>query len=234
MRKARQLALPFAIATLALLVAHSAAATSFTYHVVSGGLDDGHACLASEAPGSCLSNSTFEVGATDSYAVTGSIIYDDVTDTIDIDLTLTSATMTGSHDGVVDVIFSSVNYVVDDMGVALAFGNQLHGLFQSGSITGFYEQFNGGSVVGPGAIGPMTSDFTAFSCTNLDAIGTCGLTVGASRDFTLDVGTSGSGDPTDFVHTFNFNVVVPEPASASFLTLGLLALGVGARHNVRA
>ncbi|MCP4036396.1 MAG: hypothetical protein GY733_05620, partial [bacterium] len=58
-----------------------------------------------------------------------------------------------------------------------------------------------------------TPIFRTFSCGNLDAVGLCGLTVGGSRDFGLDIGTTGAGAPVDFVHTFNFDVVVPEPAS---------------------
>jgi len=60
--------------------------------------------------------------------------------------------------------------------------------------------------------------------------GLCGLTVGGSRDFNLNVGTTAGGAPFDFVHTFNFNVV-PEPMTASLLSLGLVGLALARRRR---
>ncbi|MDP6977552.1 MAG: PEP-CTERM sorting domain-containing protein [Myxococcota bacterium] len=62
------------------------------------------------------------------------------------------------------------------------------------------------------------------------AVRPCGLSVGSARDFALDVGTTGSGDSSDFVHTLNFNVAVPEPGTGLLFGLGLLALA-GSRRR---
>lgn len=206
-----------------VLAGPSMATTTTTYFVVGGGLDDGHACLSSTAAGQCAAQAAFTVSGTS--AVSGSFSYDDVANTIDIDITLTtSASMPGSYDGVTDVVFSSVNYVVSGMPVAFAGSNQLFGVAHPGSISGAYEQRNGATtVVGPDPISSLSSVFSAFSCANLDGVGLCGLTVGGSRDFALNVGVTGGGDSFDFVHTFNFSVV-PEPGTASLLALGLAGL----------
>jgi hypothetical protein len=218
----------------ALLLAGPSAATTFTYLVYGGqlGLDDGHACLSTETSGQCAAQAKFAIGPSDSFPITGSFSYDDATNTIDIDITLAVGSMPGSYDGVTSVEFTTVHYVVNDMPVLLAAGNSLYGGAASGDVSGSYAQKNGATtVVGPDAFGPIAADFTSFSCSNLNAVGQCGLIVGASRDFNLNVGTTGSGDPFDFVHTFNFNVVIPEPATGSLLALGLVTLAFARRRH---
>ena len=217
----------------AVLLSGSASALTTTYFVLNNGLglDQGHACLSSAGSGLCATEQKFSIDST--FAVGGSFTFDDVLNTVDIDLTLATATMTGGHDGVSEVVFTNVNYVVAGMSIFNS-GGQLFGTSQtSGSITGNYEQTDGiSTLVGPTAIAPMSSVFTAFSCSNVNVPGAlCGLTVGALlRDFNLDVGTTGSGDAFDFVHTFNFSVAIPEPGTASLLALGLLTLGLR-RHR---
>jgi len=153
----------------ALLVASPAAATMTTYFVSGGGLDDGHACLSSTASGQCAALAAFDVSGTS--PISGSFTYDDVANTLDINITLTTASMPGSYDGVTNVVFTSVNYVATGMPVTLAFGDQIFGAAASGSITGTYSQLNGAIVVGgPTPINPMSSIFSAFSCSNLSGV----------------------------------------------------------------
>jgi hypothetical protein len=215
------------LTSIALLCGSAVAATTTHYIVANGlGLDDGYACLSSAGPGLCSASQTFDVAST--FGITGSFTFDDGAGTIDVDITLATASMPGTHDGVDEIVFTNVNYTVAGMSAFSPGAGQLFGVSATaGSITGFYEQKSGGAnVVGPDAIDPMSSIFSAFSCSGLGGVGLCGLTVGAgSRDFNLDVGTTGSGDPSDFVHTFNFNVV-PEPTTGALFGLGILALGI--------
>ena len=210
-------------ASLFLMLAGTASATTFTY-TVAGGFEGGHACLSSEASGACALNSTFEVAPGDSFPISGTFTYDDVSSTIDIDITLASGTMFGGHDGISEVIFTNVNYVVNAAPVTLTVPPGM--LFAgpgAGTVTGTYEQSDGTStVLGPDAINGLSAFFNNFSCSNLDAVGLCGFTVGASRDFALSIGQTGPGDSTDFVQTFSFNAVIPEPTTASLLALGLV------------
>ena len=106
-------------------------------------------------------------------------------------------------------------------------------------MDGHYEQFNAGlsSVVGPDVVS-QSAEFSAFSCLFAGGLGgsaQCGFTVGASRDFTELVGTTGSGnpvvlgDPFDFRHTFNFTV--PKPSTAGLLALGLAVIAARRRRR---
>ena len=213
----------------AVLLSGSASALTTTYYVLNNsiGLDQGHACLSSAGAGSCATEQKFGIGST--FPISGSITFDDDLETIDIDITLATATMTGSHDGISEVVFTNVNYVLNGLSVFVNAG-AVFGISQTvGSITGDYEQTDGVStLVGPSSIAPMSSLFSAFLCSDLSSpTSVCGFTVGfPNRDFNLDVGTTGSGDAFDFVHTFNFIVAVPEPGTASLLVLGLLTLGM--------
>lgn len=217
----------------ALVLAAPAAATTFSYVVVGNGfgLDFGYACLSSTVSGQCEAQQDFALGST--YPVTGTVVYDDVANTVDLNLTLATASMTGSHDGVTEVLFSNVNYVAQ-VPVSLLFGT-LFGSSATASITGSYSQLNGVStVVGPDPLDP-SAGVSGLQCTdlsNIASIGTCGFFIGSgARDFNLDIGTTGTGASHDFVQGFNFQVVVPEPASASLLALGLAGFGLARRRR---
>jgi hypothetical protein len=193
------------------------------YDIVSGGLDDGNACLSSTGAGGCSASSLFGVPST--FGVTGTIAVDG--GSVDVDITLPTGSMTGGHNGVAEVVFENTRYSVTGM-AAMQLGNQLLGLGTTGgSAVGTYTQLNGASVpvAGPTGFGEAT-DFSAFSCLFSGSSGNCGFTIGANRGFDLAVG----GDSLDFRHTFNVGVreatsPVPEPNAALAFVLGLVIVG---------
>ncbi len=224
------------ISVLSFLVlsmsAAPASATVYSFTIDSGGLDDGHACLSSTGVGLCASSALFAVDAT--YAITGGFDYDDIgAGSIDLDITLTSGKLTGIHDGVELIEFIDTNYTATWTTAFFLGGTQLMGSgTASGTVDGDYEQFDSGllSVVGPDVVF-QSAGFTGFSClfpTGLSGNAQCGFTVGGNRDFTENVGVTGSGDPFDFRHTFNFTV--PEPSTAGLLAMGLVVVAARRRR----
>lgn len=210
-------------ATWALIATPAAHAGSTVYTLAAlPGLDAGNACPT----GMICSPAPFNFGGSQN-AVSGTLtIHDDINDTVDIALTVASASMVDDPlssvptGGVDEIAFTSTTYTVTGIPILIS-GNQIFGMGDaSGSVSGTYEQlFGGGTVGGPSGFG-ATADFGIFQCLGAS----CGFTVGHTKDFALSVG----GTSFDFVHTFN--VVIPEPNTAALLALGLVGLASARRR----
>lgn len=204
---------------------------------VSGpGLDAGGACPA----GGACAPIDYDFDVTPAPA-TGSIDFTPaggINWTVDIDIAVATLTMEdtgGAIDGVDRIVFSDLHFVVDDW-AAIQFGGSIAGVTTTGTVSGSYEQFlGGGSVVGSTSIGatpltPVSVSYGSLNCADT-LTGQCGFTVGFSApELNLDIGTTGSGSPYKFVWTFN--VVVPEPSTASLLGLGLVGIASLRRRRV--
>lgn len=216
-----------------LLLGAGSAQAGTVYSIVSGGLTDGGACLSSST-GSCSANSLF--GVSNVFAVTGYITVNSSTNTMDIDITLGSAVMTGPPGlgAAASIGFDNVNYKTSGWN-SFSFGNDLFGLGASSGLVsgGSYDSRDAANniIFGPTGISE-TSDFTALSCTFSGNMGVCGFTVGAVRDFSLVEGSS--GELLDFRHTFNFSVqVIPEPQALVLFIIGFALVGsqIRSRQN---
>jgi hypothetical protein len=218
----------------ALLVALlPAGASAVTLPLLTGGTNsfgmvDGFACL--DTAGTCSDNALFTVVGTPS--ATGSLTLPGAigagATTADLSITLPSASFTGLSNGIDEISFSdtdvsyatsaSVPVFVIDTGPSW---NIVTSGLSVATVDYDYVQLFSGSPVVP-LVG--TNNFSVdvefiVNCllSKANQSGQCGVTFGASRDFTLGIGSS--PDDHDFVNEFNF--VVPEPATLSLLGLAL-------------
>lgn len=191
------------------------------------GLDVGYGCLSSA--GTCSTAQAFSlVGAADAtgtitIATLGEGVF--TTATIDVDVALSQ--FTGTASGVDEVEFQSTNYsstvsviVATDVGDATKWAIAQVGFPSTSTVAGDYEQLSGGgNVAGPTPFS-LPVDVGGLSCLldKTTLVGQCGFHYGASRDFTLGVG---SPTPTDHDFVHEFNVLVPEPGTLALLGLGL-------------
>ncbi len=151
--------------------------------------------------------------------------------TADVQLSLqVPLVQAGSGGGVSNVMFIGMTYEVTGQTV---FANNAGGGYTNyiglgtttGTINGQYMQDANPAT----AINNLPAQLTALNClVDINGAGACGFTFGPT-DFTLAVGS----ETYDFQHTFN--VLVPEPATASLLGVGLLASIIAAsrrRHSL--
>ena len=194
----------------------------------------GYACESTAA--TCSDNANF--GIVPTAPASGTINYSGGgAGTVDIDITVSSATMSGAFDGVGQLIFgpevsplsgplryqvSGWNAFVDGTGTIQGLGAA------TGTVRGSYEQrdASGTVVVVPATNFLASVQFTGFVCP-ASGQGLCSFTVGALRDFQLAVGQTGGGTSHDVVHVFD--VVVPEPSTAGLMLLGLAGLTFAGR-----
>lgn len=237
----------FWLVVLALAWCCLAPSQAVAFPILGGGLNSSRGCLSSASD--CLSAVEFELFPNVTVAATGSVVLN-VDDTVDITLNVSAYEMRRtSGAGSVDRIeFSDVDYLVTDIPVSVTdFGGgivQIEGSGStSGSVAGDYTQLDDvpSIVVAEGPFSDTVVSFTNLNCLLIDGTGTCGFTVGGIRSeevlgdgfpraFTLDL------DGVDHDLVQNFNVNVPEPATALLVLAGLFGLarvGSASRSTVR-
>ncbi len=197
------------------------------------GLDAGYACL--ETATSCFAERDFDLAGV--YPATGTVAINGGPQSysIDISLGVASATYSGGFDGVDSITFSNLTFDITGwQGVDILQTGTVATSPALGLVTGSYQQYNGAAPVG-GSVGFNEQvSFSNFIC-SADGTGQCGFEVGFVNSLNFPsliepIGATGGGTDHQFVMTFN--VVVPEPSTASLLGLGLV--GVAALRRRRA
>jgi hypothetical protein len=218
-----------------LVIGICSAGVSSALSVSGPGLDTGGAC----PQGGACAPAGYDFDVTPAPA-TGTIDFTFngvISWTVDINMQVATLTMedtAGAIDGVDKIVFSNLVFDVDNWS-AIQSGGTIGGLNTTGFVQGTYEQFLGNtSVGGPANFGAVSVGYGSLNCDD-SLTGQCGFTMGFDApELNLNVGTSGVsepyGAPYEFVWTFN--VIVPEPSTASLLALGLV--GVAALRRRRA
>lgn len=197
------------------------------------GLDAGGACPS--APSCAPIDYDFAV---DPASATGTIdftplgggLYD-----VDVDIDVTSLTMNdtgGAIDGVDTLVFSNLNFIVDNW-TAFDLGSTITGSTVLGTVSGSYSQYLGAALVaGPTAFSVAVS-FDNLNC-NSSLTGQCGFEMGSTDTLgfpALHLGVGETGGGADYEFNWKFNVTVPEPTTASLLGLGLVGLAAIRRRR---
>lgn len=228
--RSTRFALVAALASAGVLAAGAASAVSSP--VVSGGLAESFACPPTLL---CESSADFSLDPPlPIKPVSGTIVFDPTqagATSVDITLSDLDFTMTGLSGSVERIDFTNVTLSVLDMpvtsGPGIASDIEIDGSVVNGSISGSYEQLDGGGGVVV-ASKPFSDAFVSidnFVCAlDSDGVGTCGFDLGISARFSLDV------DGANHFVVQTYNVVVPEPATGTLLALGMMGLAIVRRR----
>ena len=213
-------------AVCAMVALAAVPSTGSALGVVAGGLTSSSNNIACDAA-TCGANVTFRLDQPG--LATGAIDFGVGTATIDLMVNSVSfAAESGGFGGIDQVIFSSLHYVAEVPYSIIGDSYFQSGPALSGSVTGTYEQLNGGGqVVAPTGFS-LNPTFQQLNCLLPGGSGFCGLQVGNGNisDFPLDI--NGAGD-NGWIHTFN--VTVPEPAPVALISLSLAGLVAFRRSN---
>ena len=210
-----------AIASVCLTgIARQADATMFG--ISDGGVVEAAGCMAA----SCGSTQTFDDTIGGFAAVSGTIMIDAASDTLDLSITLVDAiglTAMGAPDnGISAIAFTDVVYSVAGLSlIEVIPGSKfiISGAVPGGptaTVTGNYSQ----DAALAQAFVENAVRITG-SCTIVADDVTCGFGFGTAG---LDLAVGAAPEDRFFRHTMNVTAVVPEPSTGLLLALGLLGL----------
>jgi len=221
-------------ALLAMLLVGPSASQALTFPVAGLGLDVGNICLPS-AP-SCSAAADFTLGST--VPTSGSFDYTPLgggSGTMDIDLSLSDFSMSGSGpDGVAEIFFSSILISVTGWSTLDPFDDlsNINGLgAAAATITGFYTQLDGssGTVVGATPINQMVNATNLVCGLDANGFGQCGFSVGLTDDFLISIGAA-NADVYAVQWTGNYQVT-PEPSTGLLIGIGLALTSLRRRRG---